>query len=738
MNQGRGANCENRIMSSCLPLLYANKEPKILETMSLEELDTFLPFMILCSLGRDVDKSSQEMAIDIIGCPTPAWWPEDVQFKFPLTEQNRYTIMKSLICRCYTFFDCEYILKFSASLAESPPGSLTYVYSDDGKSIMINNADGVMLVKCRKENLHYDDWGNCARRGASNKRFIHRRNKRNLRTYSSSDEETEVSFKNNQPGPSYKRKRAEGEDRPSKRQARRRFQDFPQEDPEPDMIDQEYFLSKFDMIPKNKETVKERVYHKIDHKKRLAHSFSVMSITSQRGQELLMKNKHSFNLESCLDRIERYCNTSDLQEGEANQVCTRSSVQFSAMLKQEERNKQSAGREEEKMDVSNEDVVKTPQDEYYHKYNWPLRTRGPRIVYRGPSIKPCSVALTLLSEENILFWTKRKRSVSTMTPTGWSGSKTSICSCQRIPLIILDDDETLKYKNKSSSTRCTCVPSKRQMSTTLQSFLEVVPINSQPISKARHRNNSETLSHSSGSVASNVSRPGPASTRSVSHSFSRNKEGLGVISYSVQALHQGKQSLNFKRVLHRQPLAVVPSTPVVVDKEAQDICRVSSCLPVHTSSMKINFYRSILDAVKWYTKDDSITETVDILQGSFLEDEIMASGFDRSQENIRPLTELSLPNSSKQPDYFKININNTERDHCFKKSSTSTSKLVTRRGERLYANREPCAFCFQGRDNFCVYEFIRQAKLAGISLKKRQKQLQHIFFKFIQSENQKS
>ncbi|KAG8324072.1 hypothetical protein J6590_100945 [Homalodisca vitripennis] len=325
-----------------------------------------------------------------------------------------------------------------------------------------------------------------------------------------------------------------------------------------------------------------------------------------------------------------------------------------------------------------------------------------------------------------------------MTPTGWSGSKTSICSCQRIPLIILDDDETLKYKNKSSSTRCTCVPSKRQMSTTLQSFLEVVPINPQPISKARHRNNSETLSHSSGSVASNVSRPGPASTRSVSHSFSRNKEGLGVISYSVQALHQGKQSLNFKRVLHRQPLAVVPSTPVVVDKEAQDICRVSSCLPVHTSSMKINFYRSILDAVKWYTKDDSITETVDILQGSFLEDEIMASGFDRSQENIRPLTELSLPNSSKQPDYFKININNTERDHCFKKSSTSTSKLVTRRGERLYANREPCAFCFQGRDNFCVYEFIRQAKLAGISLKKRQKQLQHIFFKFIQSENQKS
>ncbi|KAG8283510.1 hypothetical protein J6590_014029 [Homalodisca vitripennis] len=85
---------------------------------------------------------------------------------------------------------------------------------------------------------HYDDWGNCARRGASNKRFIHRRNKRNVRTYSSSDEETEVSFKNNQPGPSYKRKRAEGEDRPSKRQARRRFQDFPQEDPEPDMIDQ--------------------------------------------------------------------------------------------------------------------------------------------------------------------------------------------------------------------------------------------------------------------------------------------------------------------------------------------------------------------------------------------------------------------------------------------------------------------------------------------------------------------
>ncbi|KAG8283512.1 hypothetical protein J6590_014031 [Homalodisca vitripennis] len=74
MNQGRGANCENRIMSSCLPLLYANKEPKILETMSLfRKMKVGLTVRISCDkpeiIITQADKFKMSIGAKNPGCP---------------------------------------------------------------------------------------------------------------------------------------------------------------------------------------------------------------------------------------------------------------------------------------------------------------------------------------------------------------------------------------------------------------------------------------------------------------------------------------------------------------------------------------------------------------------------------------------------------------------------------------------------------------------------------------------
>uniref|UniRef100_A0A1B6LQC8 Nuclear respiratory factor 1 NLS/DNA-binding dimerisation domain-containing protein n=1 Tax=Graphocephala atropunctata TaxID=36148 RepID=A0A1B6LQC8_9HEMI len=760
-SKGTGTEIEKKdepgiCITSNLPLVFVKGQPRAIEELTLAELEKFALFVIFCATGADLRKRMKQLNEK----PKPDWWPKKLEYRFPLFQQGvnvveKQKMLRYLINNCYTYHNGEILLKFSSDLAEVPITNLRYESNKTDKTVYIYNTEtGKMVVKIGKLNMHYDGQKSQRRyRALNDSSLTPSKNKVHFvdLTFSSSKKYLKQLFpRDSGPSESSRKRRStpaletEG---PAVKRCSSRFQDSPvviSSDSEDES--QDHFLSKFELRPKHLgelKTVKKPCKQKMARKKRLASCFTILSITSRRGQELLVNNKHSFNVESCLSRIERFCNTDELQDGgrgDANQVCTRASLQFSALLKQETYE----NIEKPQLNPNNGTEQNGPVD-WVHMYRWPLRSRGARIAHKGPSIKPCSVALTLLSEENILFWTKRKRSVSTMTPTGWSMSKTSLCSCQRIPLIVLDDDDIHnKFKHKSSSMHCTCIRSKTQLTPPSQikkSSLEMTPVHpdSESFSTARHRSQSESLSHSSRSVASNVYRSGPGLTRSVSHSFSRYKEGHGVISYSGRALHRVEPSLDFKRVLLRRPLAVVPSSPVVVDKEAPDICRVSSCVSqgsVYTSSMKINFCRSILDAIKWYTKNDTILESVDILQGRIVEEDTVTFGFDRSQENIKPLTELTLPRLKTQLDYFKRSSNTTERDHCFKKSSTSTSRLVTRRGERLHANREPCALCFQGRDNFCAYEFIRQAKLMGISLQKRQKQLQLMFFNFIQAENQ--
>lgn len=61
-------------------------------------------------------------------------------------------MLKSLVCRCYTFYGCEFLLKFSAELSEIEPSHLVYKKSGRTKPVTILKF-GVALVRCRHVNI---------------------------------------------------------------------------------------------------------------------------------------------------------------------------------------------------------------------------------------------------------------------------------------------------------------------------------------------------------------------------------------------------------------------------------------------------------------------------------------------------------------------------------------------------------------------------------------------------------
>lgn len=352
--------------------------------------------------------------------------------------------------------------------------------------------------------------------------------------------------------------------------------------------------------------------------------------------------------------------------------------------------------------------------------------------FLGPSVKECSVELILLSEETINFWRFKKCSKATMTPVEWK-DKSTICVCQKIPLIVLDDESTSTFKNKSSSTRCKCVGSKKQL---------------KPQTKSRDIENNdsatkEIISPELTMMAHHVNMSGKLSCKNRTFSTpcdSAQQMNLAYIdekkTFCGYSLIHSEPFLSSQRVLHRRPLAVVPSEPISINEELIDTPIVTNLPDDCLTPLAIkpyNIFRSLSDAIKWYTKDEPL-DVSDRISESFIKEGKMY-GIDRSQENIKPLTDMTLPGSKKPIDYFKIDVDTTERDYCFERSSCGASKLVTRRGERHYVNREPCQSCFQGKDIFCVYEFIRQAKLAGVTLFKNPKQLKSLFLKYVQTLN---
>ncbi|EDW36668.1 GL14797 [Drosophila persimilis] len=70
-------------MISNLPLLFANGYPTSLEKISESQLESFIPFMVQCSLGHiNLPKK--------IDCSEPEWWPENAPFGIPLKKPNDF------------------------------------------------------------------------------------------------------------------------------------------------------------------------------------------------------------------------------------------------------------------------------------------------------------------------------------------------------------------------------------------------------------------------------------------------------------------------------------------------------------------------------------------------------------------------------------------------------------------------------------------------------------------------
>lgn len=80
-NNGGLDEPNNRSTDSNLPILFANGYPTSLEKMSLEQLESFIPFLAKCSR---YDKAAEDPK------SPPGWWPEGIDYKVPLSKPNFY------------------------------------------------------------------------------------------------------------------------------------------------------------------------------------------------------------------------------------------------------------------------------------------------------------------------------------------------------------------------------------------------------------------------------------------------------------------------------------------------------------------------------------------------------------------------------------------------------------------------------------------------------------------------
>ncbi|XP_069692758.1 uncharacterized protein ova [Periplaneta americana] len=141
------------IMISNLPLLFADGYPTCLEKFTLRQLEKFVPFMLQCSLGQNyLDRYTT----------TPKWWPSDLPFSIlvekpeGMDDARWFAVLKSMVCRCYTYHGCEFMLRFCTELSECPSTSYVFADSWDGTTSLYNKETGRLMVTFRNENREYD------------------------------------------------------------------------------------------------------------------------------------------------------------------------------------------------------------------------------------------------------------------------------------------------------------------------------------------------------------------------------------------------------------------------------------------------------------------------------------------------------------------------------------------------------------------------------------------------------
>ncbi|XP_075218559.1 ovaries absent [Lycorma delicatula] len=148
-----------------LPVMFAGGIPTSLEKITEEQLEVFLPFMIQCSLNHPDNTGGTGVAPiyhrgkDVFSGPKPSWWFKDLPFRYPLRIsgmwRNKFAVLKSLVCRCYTYYNCEYMLRVCAELAELPREKLFYENHSDENMLSMFTEER-FLIKFWNENMLYD------------------------------------------------------------------------------------------------------------------------------------------------------------------------------------------------------------------------------------------------------------------------------------------------------------------------------------------------------------------------------------------------------------------------------------------------------------------------------------------------------------------------------------------------------------------------------------------------------
>lgn len=138
-------------MITNLPLLFVKGNPKSLYKMTVEELETFVPFLVHCSWGHDTVKNVEQ----------PTWWPSNIPYSNPLVRPKMSTNewvsqLRDIIKLCYKHHCSDFLLKFCEELAKNSPSSLLYVNNCDSTTSLYLKKTRRLLVTFRNENVLYD------------------------------------------------------------------------------------------------------------------------------------------------------------------------------------------------------------------------------------------------------------------------------------------------------------------------------------------------------------------------------------------------------------------------------------------------------------------------------------------------------------------------------------------------------------------------------------------------------
>ncbi|XP_057371302.1 uncharacterized protein LOC130692244 [Daphnia carinata] len=140
------------VMVSNLPLLFSNGKPISITSMSVEDLQYFIPFLVKCILGCEPSGWAKYAKFK--------WWPPDVPWS-PIILTKKYQTqhwaykLSKLVKNCYEYNGCTYLLHFSAKLQTLSGG---YKFEDnwDGTTSMYDSTNGKLLVTFQNENMIYD------------------------------------------------------------------------------------------------------------------------------------------------------------------------------------------------------------------------------------------------------------------------------------------------------------------------------------------------------------------------------------------------------------------------------------------------------------------------------------------------------------------------------------------------------------------------------------------------------